>query len=86
MIICDLFYTVWEDFKGHLKKLCVCLMVINGVFFLPGRSSDKISIQQPQLAEQNPVDERHGGQLLQGQVSLKLEFLLFHEEGHCFSV
>lgn len=52
----------------------------------PGRSSDKISIQQPQLAEQNSVDKRHSGQLLQGQMGLKLEFLLFHEEGHCFNV
>lgn len=52
--------------------------------FLPGRSGDKIAFQQPQLAEQNPVDKRHSGQLLQGQMGLELEFLLFHEEGHCF--
>lgn len=54
--------------------------------FLPGGRSDKISIQQPQLAEQNSVDKRHSGQLLQGQMGLKLEFLLFHEESHCFPV
>lgn len=49
---------------------------------LPGRSGDKVPIQQPQLAEQNPVDKRHGGQLLQRQMRLELEFLLFREESH----
>lgn len=52
------------------------------LYLLPGRSSHKVSVQQPQFAEQNPVDKRHGGQLLQGQLGLKLEFLLFHEERH----
>lgn len=66
----------------------MCLRKVLKVFhcgfsLLPGRSSDKISFQQPQLAEQNPVDKRHGGQLLQGEMGLKLEFLLFHKESHC---
>lgn len=65
---------VWSDVYG-------CLML-----FLPCGRGDKISIQQPQLAEQNSVDKRHSGQLLQGQMRLELEFLLFYEEGHCFSV
>lgn len=65
-----------------LKK--VLKVFLCGFSLLPGRSSDKISFQQPQLAEQNPVDKRHGGQLLQGEMGLKLEFLLFHKESHCW--
>lgn len=61
-------------------------VLVPSAVFLPGRSSDEISIQQPELAEQDSVDKRHSGQLLQGQMSLKLKFLLFHEEGHCFGV
>lgn len=72
--------------KAALHVLSDVLMVFSLWVFLPGRSSDEISIQQPQLAEQNPVDKRHSGQLLQGQMGLKLEFLLFHEEGHCLSL
>lgn len=56
------------------------VFVCGGV--LPGRSSDKVPIQQPQLAEQNPVDKRHSGELLQRQMRLELEFLLFCEESH----
>lgn len=63
------------------------LVTFDGVsVFLPGRSGYKIPIQQPQLAEQNSVDEGNRGQLLQGQVGLKLKFLLFHKEGHCLSL
>lgn len=70
----------------HFVKRVMGLKKVLEVFsLLPGRSGDKISFQQPQLAEQNPVDKRHGGQLLQGQMGLKLEFLLFHKEGHCWS-
>lgn len=57
--------------------VCVCL---SGV--LPGRSGDKVSIQQPQLAEQNAVDKRHSGELLQRQMRLELKFLLLHKECH----
>lgn len=49
---------------------------------LPGGSGDKISIQQPQFAEQNTVDKRNSRQFLQGQMGLELEFLLFHEKCH----
>lgn len=55
-------------------------MCLAGV--LPGRSGDKVPIQQPQLAEQNAVDKRHSGQLLQRQMRLELKFLLFHKERH----
>lgn len=55
-------------------------MCLAGV--LPGRSGDKVPIQHPQLAEQNAVDKRHSGQLLQRQMRLELKFLLFHKERH----
>lgn len=61
------------------------VVFVRSEVFLPGRSGDKVSIQQPELAEQNSVDKRHSGQLLQGQMSLELKFLLFHEEGHRFT-
>lgn len=67
--------------KPVFRGVSVCFAV-----FLPGRSSNKVSIQQAQLAEQNSVDKRHSGQLLQREVGLKLEFLLFHEESHFFSI
>lgn len=49
---------------------------------VPGRSGHKVSIQQAQLAEEDSVDKGDSGQLLQRQMGLELEFLLFHEEGH----
>lgn len=65
--------------RWHWKRgvFCVCLAGV-----LPGRSGDKVPIQQPQLAEQNAVDKRHSGQLLQRQMRLELKFLLFHKERH----
>lgn len=49
---------------------------------LPGRSGHEVPLQQPHLAEQDPVDEWHRRELLQRKLRLELEFLLFHEERH----
>lgn len=52
------------------------------IYLLPGGCRDEVSVQQPQLAEQNPVDKGDRRQLLQRHMSLELEFLLFREERH----
>lgn len=71
-----------------VRQTNVTLVPVSCVFshILPGGSSDKISIQQPELAEQNSVDKGNSGQLLQSQMGLELKFLLFHEERHSFTV
>ena len=63
---------IWDEMRceGYLKSC------------LPRRSCHKVPLQQPQLAEQDPVHEGHRRQLLQGELRLELEFLLLDEKSH----
>lgn len=50
-----------------------------GLHHLPGGlGGEAAAVQQPHLAEQDPVDEGHRGELLELEVHLKLKLLLFH--------
>lgn len=48
-----------------------------------GLAAEAAPVQQPHLAEEDAVDEGHGGELLQLQLHAELELLLLHhDEGH----
>lgn len=50
---------------------------------LPGRRGGEVSaVHQPNLTEQNPVNEGNRRQLLQGEMDLELELFLLDQEGH----
>lgn len=43
-----------------------------------GLGGEAAAVQQPHLAEEDPVDEGHRGELLEPEVHLKLKLLLLH--------
>lgn len=50
---------------------------------LPARQADEVpSVQQPDLAEEDPIHEGNGCQLLQGKDGLELKFFLLAQESH----
>lgn len=58
--------------------------VTPGRHHLPGGlPAEAAAVQQPHLAEEDAVNERHGGKLVQLQLHAELELLLlYHHEGH----
>ncbi len=77
-------YSLSESIQKYIhKQMMMMMMMMMMKRRLPGWWSSEISsIQQSDLTEQHSVDERHGCQLLQSNMSLKLELLLLDEKRH----